>query len=99
MPTNGESEYLLYGIDGAPIFTYGMIALTTIVIAYSTLVDGDNLPSFVPTPMGILDQNNSSSTGGKNSANSSPNHNAYGGKKSKHKRKTKRNIVASSSSS
>jgi hypothetical protein len=49
MPSNGQNEYLTYGIDGgAPLFTYGMIGLTTIVIAYATMTDGDaKLPSFL----------------------------------------------------
>ena len=48
MPTNGQSEYLLFGLDGTPLFTYGMIGLTTIVIAYATMLDkDDNVPNFL----------------------------------------------------
>jgi hypothetical protein len=49
MPTNGQNEYLTYGLDGgAPFFTYAMIGLTTIVIAYATMTDSDaNLPNFL----------------------------------------------------
>jgi hypothetical protein len=59
MPTNGQSEYLLFGIDSVPLFTYGMIGITTLVIAYSTILDGGaNLPEFISkdasSPLGIL---------------------------------------------
>ena len=61
MPSNGQNEYLTYGLDGgAPLFTYAMIGLTTIVIAYATMTDGDaNLPSFLKS-----DYTNTNTVGG-----------------------------------
>lgn len=48
MPMNGQNEILTYGFDSTPLFTYTMIGLTTIVIAYATMTDdGDNLPDFL----------------------------------------------------
>jgi len=32
----------IYNLNGVPLFTYGMIALTTIVLAYVTMIDDSN---------------------------------------------------------
>ena len=57
---NGQNEQLTFGFDGAPLFTYAMIGLTTIVIAFATMTDNDsNLPSFLKS-----DYTNTTAVGG-----------------------------------
>ena len=39
MPTNSVYENLFYGINEIPLFTYGMLGMTTVVLAYFTMHD------------------------------------------------------------
>ena len=48
MPTNGIAENILYSINGAPIFTYGMISLTAVILAYVTIIETPDVPNESP---------------------------------------------------
>ena len=50
MPTNSDYDGFFNGIGGVPIFTYGMISVTTLVLAYMNYMD-----------QGILTEENASS--------------------------------------
>jgi hypothetical protein len=43
MPTNSNYDGFFAGIGGIPLFTYGMITVTTIVLAYMTIMEPDEL--------------------------------------------------------
>ena len=52
MPTNGLADGILYTVNGAPVFTYGMITLTAVVLAYMTFMDDSDIPNPVePNPI------------------------------------------------
>jgi hypothetical protein len=48
MPTNGIADNILYSINGAPIFTYGMISITAIILAYVTFIETPDVPNENP---------------------------------------------------
>jgi hypothetical protein len=41
MPTNSDYDGFFAGIDGIPLFTYGMIASTILVLSYMTYMEED----------------------------------------------------------
>ena len=43
MPTNSNYDGFFAGIGGIPLFTYGMITVTTIVLAYMTIMEPDEV--------------------------------------------------------
>lgn len=46
MPTNESDPLHMYSISGIPLFTYGMLGITTIVLAYVTFMDDSEGKSF-----------------------------------------------------
>jgi len=48
MPTNGIADSILYSINGAPVFTYGMITITACVLAYVTFIETPDIPTENP---------------------------------------------------
>jgi len=48
MPTNGIADGILYSVNGAPVFTYGMITLTSAVLAYITFIEAPDIPDENP---------------------------------------------------
>ena len=44
MPTNGFADGILYTVNEAPIFTYGMITITAAVLAYVTFIEAPDTP-------------------------------------------------------
>jgi len=46
MPTNESDPFAMYSLYGVPLFTYGMLGITTLVLAYVTFMDDNEGKSF-----------------------------------------------------
>jgi flagellar biosynthesis component FlhA len=46
MPTNESDPFAMYSLNGIPLFTYGMLGITTLVLAYVTFMDDGEGKSF-----------------------------------------------------
>jgi hypothetical protein len=46
MPTNESDPFAMYSLYGVPLFTYGMLGITTLVLAYVTFMDDSEEKSF-----------------------------------------------------
>ena len=58
MPTNGIADGILYTINGAPVFTYGMITITAVVLAYVTFAEAPDIPNENPLDQASIALNN-----------------------------------------
>jgi hypothetical protein len=64
MPTNSDYDGYFYAIGDVPVFVYGMITATVVVLAYMTAMETDlpeeeSVPSIPPVenPLDIVSQN------------------------------------------
>jgi len=53
MPTNSDYDGFFSGIDGVPMFTYGMIASTIVVLSYMTFME-ESLPDEIEPDSTVL---------------------------------------------
>ena len=53
MPTNSDYDGFFAGIDGIPLFTYGMIASTIVVLSYMTYME-ESLPEEIQPDSSVL---------------------------------------------
>jgi hypothetical protein len=54
MPSNGPAEKIIYELKGIPLFTYGMIGITTFVLAYITFTDVEKSTDNIENPLNPL---------------------------------------------
>ena len=54
MPSNGPAEKIIYELKGIPLFTYGMIGITTFVLAYITFTDVEKSADNIENPLNKL---------------------------------------------